>query len=414
MAVKKKTSRELRSRRSTCIGLKGVEILSVSKRNVMEFKERSSNSMTLRRISTQENSTQKRGRIEEKKNLRDISEGVGLGRWRAVGNLHISSVVTEQAFRRSVSYLMSFLADGMPLASVVNEGILGTGISIKEELSEDISKDICLEIKEEQHEADAKDSCDLVQDHSDVLRVPLVAEDCWNNCSPKGDQAIHKESLRDTEPDVEPTLKCLICEACGKKFSKRRYLNIHMRVHTKEKPYRCDICDKGFPSKNNLVKHIRVHTKEKPYSCEICNKAFSEKGPLVTHIRIHIKEKPFNCEICNKAFSHKNSLVRHTRVHTKEKLYTCEICNKNFSHRDSLIRHMSARKGEASSRRSCRHGYTVSSTSYGHTEFSAILTGISKNLPGINAHECPCSTIVYKCIFKRKYTMPSGKDQRAT
>lgn len=224
---------------------------------------------------------------------------------------------------------MSFFANFVPLAPLTDEEILGTRVSMKEELNVDDTEESCLEIKEE-----TLDYADELRDEmSDVkeLKAPYVTESCGNKCSSDGDQAAQNESLKDKHLKVETTLKRLVCEVCGKKFSRESKIIIHMRVHTKEKPYSCDICNKAFSQKYNLVNHIRVHTKERPYICKICNKAFSQKFNLEKHIRVHTREKPYICEICNKAFAIKGHLVDHIRVHTREKPFICNVCNKGFS-----------------------------------------------------------------------------------
>jgi len=52
------------------------------------------------------------------------------------------------------------------------------------------------------------------------------------------------------------------CPYCEKAFYGSSLLNIHIRSHTKEKPYICswEDCGKGFPSSGALTKHRRTHT----------------------------------------------------------------------------------------------------------------------------------------------------------
>ncbi|CAL1274871.1 unnamed protein product, partial [Larinioides sclopetarius] len=50
----------------------------------------------------------------------------------------------------------------------------------------------------------------------------------------------------------------------------------------------CDTCGRGFKASSNLRVHLRVHTKERPYSCEICNKSFIYSSGLRSHkLRLH-------------------------------------------------------------------------------------------------------------------------------
>lgn len=79
------------------------------------------------------------------------------------------------------------------------------------------------------------------------------------------------------------------CKICSKVFSYNRNLNVHLRIHSKEKPYVCEICSKRFSQSAHLKTHLGIHTNERPYVCEICSKAFSLKGSLNLHYRTHTK-----------------------------------------------------------------------------------------------------------------------------
>lgn len=170
-----------------------------------------------------------------------------------------------------------------------------------------------------------------------------------------------------------------ICEhdQCGKEYSCPSRLKVHMRVHTKERPFRChhgdctktfaqkwdllihqfahteerphpcehDKCGKAFKTSMDLLSHMHVHTEERPYLCDHveCGKAFKTLAVLRIHKRKHTGEQPFRCqhEECDQAFSTSGNLATHMRVHSKERPFRCDHdeCNKTFTQKAHLTTH---------------------------------------------------------------------------
>eukprot|EP00744_Colponema_vietnamica_P001183 GILI01001987.1.p1 GENE.GILI01001987.1~~GILI01001987.1.p1 ORF type:complete len:260 (+),score=52.16 GILI01001987.1:129-908(+) len=83
-----------------------------------------------------------------------------------------------------------------------------------------------------------------------------------------------------------------------------------------DKRWKCHICGRGFSQKSNYEVHIRVHTQEKPYICnfEGCGLGFISSTYLRAHMRGHLNIRPFVCEICQKAFTRSTNAHQHVRM----------------------------------------------------------------------------------------------------
>ncbi|XP_037967523.2 zinc finger protein 845 [Plutella xylostella] len=85
-------------------------------------------------------------------------------------------------------------------------------------------------------------------------------------------------------------LKRYMCHVCGHTTKQYANLQVHMRTHTREKPYPCPHCDRRFSMPSNRDRHIVVHTGEKPYECEHCHRRFTQSSAVKLHIQtVHLK-----------------------------------------------------------------------------------------------------------------------------
>ncbi|CAG7836061.1 unnamed protein product [Allacma fusca] len=77
-----------------------------------------------------------------------------------------------------------------------------------------------------------------------------------------------------------------VCLYCGKLYSRKYGLKIHIRTHTGYKPLKCKICHRPFGDPSNLNKHVRLHSDgNTPYRCEYCGKILVRRRDLDRHIR---------------------------------------------------------------------------------------------------------------------------------
>lgn len=77
-----------------------------------------------------------------------------------------------------------------------------------------------------------------------------------------------------------------ICIYCGKLYSRKYGLKIHIRTHTGFKPLKCKYCFRPFGDPSNLNKHLRLHAQgSASYKCNICNKILVRRRDLQRHVQ---------------------------------------------------------------------------------------------------------------------------------
>ncbi|XP_036798528.1 uncharacterized protein LOC110538076 isoform X2 [Oncorhynchus mykiss] len=134
----------------------------------------------------------------------------------------------------------------------------------------------------------------------------------------------------------------LKCHICGKVFPFWSGLQVHIRMHTGEKPYICKVCGKAFSNRSSIRIHEVTHWSIKPYNCTRCGKSFTQLSSAKKHPCKGLREsndregrkKPFisfTCHICEERFVQRRQYKTHLKTHAGVKLFRCLFCDQLFS-----------------------------------------------------------------------------------
>lgn len=83
-----------------------------------------------------------------------------------------------------------------------------------------------------------------------------------------------------------------VCEICKRAYKTAHQLKKHLLMHG-EKKFLCNFCGKGFTLKALLQLHLKVHTGEKPHVCNVCPRSFADPSSLSKHLMVHSGQKPY-------------------------------------------------------------------------------------------------------------------------
>jgi KRAB domain-containing zinc finger protein len=145
-----------------------------------------------------------------------------------------------------------------------------------------------------------------------------------------------------THQDVVNSGK-MYCNICPSPIPTMDFMREHTKFHNEKiKTHRCLVCQKTFPFDERFLNHLRNHKKNqhKICFCPECGRKFSKPRLMEDHIRfIHNKESLFCCPECGQGFGSKSALNGHIKRHMEGQKYQCPFCPKKFSSHNLLNSH---------------------------------------------------------------------------
>ncbi|XP_052765411.1 zinc finger protein 37-like [Mya arenaria] len=185
-----------------------------------------------------------------------------------------------------------------------------------------------------------------------------------------------------TSPQVYP------CKQCPGVFNTLGHLKSHMSMtHEPKRPlpeypnmiredgqFKCILCGYKHKKKHQLDRHFRTHTGERPYICDTCGNSFNQRFELTRHMLLHSDRKDFKCDICGNEFRRKEHLTRHLMRHSGERPFQCEECGMSFTEKSTLNMHMKIHSGNAPHKcNKCGHAFKAR---YELTTHMSVHTGL--------------------------------------
>ncbi|XP_012274839.1 PR domain zinc finger protein 13 [Orussus abietinus] len=120
----------------------------------------------------------------------------------------------------------------------------------------------------------------------DGHRETLISQNPYHVPQSSARTDVHAAQMETIVSNLGKSKQGHLCIYCGKVYSRKYGLKIHIRTHTGYKPLKCKFCLRPFGDPSNLNKHVRLHADgDTPYRCELCGKVLVRRRDLERHIR---------------------------------------------------------------------------------------------------------------------------------
>ncbi len=159
---------------------------------------------------------------------------------------------------------------------------------------------------------------------------------------------------------TRPVYECVYCQSV---YSKKAFLNEHLKVHEKY-IYGCRFCPAKFETEMCLLEHEKTHSSSgnlvhifrrlkanqvRPDDDEVTVVEFVSPMPIQSP-RPRISLDFFECEKCNLKFKRLAELRKHNVIHTRKSsgfFHICAKCHARFKNDRHLLMHCKAAHKQA-------------------------------------------------------------------
>ncbi|XP_029008158.1 zinc finger protein 26-like isoform X1 [Betta splendens] len=168
----------------------------------------------------------------------------------------------------------------------------------------------------------------------------VVEETCDKSSKHSGGNNVVVEG-DNNEDLVSTSTKGPHCPICNRHFRNAHKLARHMRMHTKEKPFRCPMCAMPFSQSYHMTRHLRNQHGADQHVCSVCGISFGSFAELKSHKRKHISEF-LSCPNCNEKFTDDVAFLSHIKTHDKTQ---SETGRQSFQQINQGVIHLSKNVG---------------------------------------------------------------------